>query len=77
LNCVLVATLVDVGHQLLELRVQVRPVLRAVGRVERLHRQVAHRLQVAGDLGQRAGSSLRQRHAIAGVVGSLVQAVDL
>ncbi len=40
---------VDVGHELLELLVEVGAVGGAVGRIERLDREIAHRLQVIGD----------------------------
>src|SRR5690606_32080954 len=48
-----------------------------VGGIARLYRQFTDTLQVVADLAQRAFGGLRQRDAVVGVAGSLVQAADL
>jgi len=57
--------------------VEVGAVARAVGGVERFDGQIAHALQVVGDLRQCARGSLGERYAIVGVLLGLVHAVDL
>jgi hypothetical protein len=48
-----------------------------IGRVGRLHRQLTDALQVVGHFLQSAFRGLRQRHAVVGIAGGLVEAVDL
>ena len=67
----------DFRHQLARLRLERGAVRGAVGGVGRLHRQLADALQVVADLAQRAFRGLRERDAVVGVAGGLVQAADL
>src|SRR6185437_6234310 len=66
---------VDVVHQLLELRVEVGTVARAVRSIQRLNREVTHGLQVVHDLLHGTRGGLGKRHTVVGVLGGLVQAV--
>src|SRR4029450_11419553 len=67
----------DFREALLDFLVQRFAVRRAVRAVGSLHRELADTLQVVGDFRQRAFTGLRERNAVVGIAGSLVEAADL